>query len=187
MKQPPIAVLLALFLAALPAVALAKAGLEVQTVKHRVTGLFSHEREDDFRETVKKIPDLTLVGIDFDSAEVTFSYDPAKLFAKGTKEKDYVEHFDNLLRKASTHTFGARALCATPKEKLTRVEIGVIGLDCKGCGLAAYEVLYKIDGVEQATANFKEGRMTALIDPEKTNRAALVEALKKRNVGIKTP
>ena len=160
---------------------------EVQTIKHRVTGLFNREREDDLREAVKKITDLTLVSIDFDSSEVTFSYDPAKLFEKGTKEKDYLERFDGLLKKASTHTFGARALCTTPKEKLTRVEIGVAGNDCKGCCLSAYETIFKIDGVEQATASFKDGLVTALIDPEKTNRAALVEALKKRNVTLKTP
>jgi copper chaperone CopZ len=159
---------------------------EVQPVKHRVTGLFSREREADLREAVKLLPEVAVVAIDFDSAEVTFSYDPAKLFPK-MKEKDYLERFDNLLKTASTHTFGVRPLCTAPKDKLTRVEIGVLGLDCKACSLAAYESIFKIDGVEQATASFKEGLVTALIDPEKTNRAALVEALKKRQVTLKTP
>jgi copper chaperone CopZ len=159
---------------------------DVQPVKHRVTGLFSREREADLREAVKRMTDVTVVAIDFDSAEVTFSYDPAKLFPK-MKEKDFLERFDNLLRTASTHTFGVRPLCTTPKDKLTRVEIAVLGLDCKACSLAAYESIFKIDGVEQATASFKEGMVTALIDPEKTNRAALVEALKKRQVTLKAP
>jgi copper chaperone CopZ len=159
---------------------------EAQPAKHRVTGLFSREREADLREVVKRMPEVEVLAIDFDSAEVTFSYDPAKLFPK-MKEKDYLERFDNLLRAASTHTFGVRPLSATPKDKLARVEIAVVGLDCKACSLAAYESISKIDGVEQATASFKEGLVTALIDPEKTTRAALVEALKKRQVTLKAP
>jgi len=92
-----------------------------------------------------------------------------------------------MIRNASTHTFGIRALCTTPKEKLTRIEIPVAGLDCRGCELSAYEVIAKTDGVEQATCSFRSGMMTALIDPEKTNKAALEEALKKRNVTLRTP
>lgn len=159
---------------------------EAQPVKHRITGLFSREREADLREVVKKMADVSIVEIDFDRAEVTFSYDAAKLFPKA-KEKDLLERFDNLLRSSSASTFGAKPLCSTPSDKLTKVEIGVLGLDCKACALSAYESIFKIDGVEQATASFKEGRVTALIDPTRTNRAALEEALKKRNVTLKQP
>ena len=42
-------------------------------------------------------------------------------------------------------------------------------------------------GVAQATASFREGRITALIDPAQTNRAALETALKQRNVELKSP
>jgi copper chaperone CopZ len=153
---------------------------------HRITGLFSREREDDLRDVVKKMTGVTLVGIDFDRGEATFTYDPRKLF-KDSKEKDWLERFDNLLKSNSSHTFGARPVCTIPTEKLTRVEIGVVGLDCKGCCLAAYESISKLDGVEQATASFREGRVTALIDSEKTTRAALEEALKKRGVTLRAP
>jgi copper chaperone CopZ len=159
---------------------------DVQPVKHRVTGLFNKEREADLREAVKKLTDVSIVSIDFDTSEVTFSYDPLKLLGKGS-ETQLVERFDNMIRNASTHTFGIRALCTTPKEKLQRIEIPVAGLDCKGCELSAYEVIFKIEGVEQATCSFKGGLMTALIDPEKTSKGALEEALKKRNVALKAP
>jgi hypothetical protein len=158
---------------------------DVQPVRHRVTGLFNKDREADLRESVKKLADVSIVEIDFDTSEVTFSYDPVKLLGKGT-EKQLLERFDNLIRNASTHTFGVRPLCTTPKEKLTRIEIPVLGLDCRGCELAAYEVIFKIDGVEQATCSFKAGMMTALIDPEKTSKAALEDALKKRSVTLKS-
>jgi copper chaperone CopZ len=157
---------------------------EVQQIKHRITGLFGKEREADLRESVQKMTGITLVSIDFDNGEATFEYDAAKLF-KDSKPKDYLERFDNLLRQSSHHTFGARPPSTTPKDKLTRVEIAVAGNDCPGCNLAAYESIAKIEGVEQATASFKDGRVTALIDPTKTSKAALEEALKKRQVVVK--
>jgi copper chaperone CopZ len=170
--------ILALLAAAAPAAA------EVQTVKHRITGLFNREREADLREVVQKLDEVKVVSVDFEASEVTFSYDPAKLFPK-MKEKDWLERFDQLLKQNSRHTFGAKPLSTVPKDKLTRVEITVAGNDCKGCDLSAYEIVAKIDGVEQATASFKAGKVTALIDPEKTTREALVDLLKKRQVNVK--
>jgi len=170
-------------LAALPAPADAA---ENQTFKHRITGLFSHAREGDLRESVKKMTGVELVSIDFDVAEVTFSYDPKKLFPQ-SKEKDWPERFDNLLRNSSSHTFTAKPLFPTPKDKLVRVEIGVVLPDCAGCCLGVYQIVANVDGVAQATADLKEGRVTALIDPGKTNRAALQDVLKKREVKLKTP
>jgi copper chaperone CopZ len=74
-----------------------------------------------------------------------------------------------------------------PPEKRTRVEISVSGLDCKGCGLAVYEIVGRTDGVAQALVDLKGGRLVAFIDPEKTNKAALEEALKKRQVKVNSP
>ncbi len=155
-----------------------------ETVTHRVTGLFSRDREADLREAVRKISDLELKSIDFDRGEATFAYDPATFF-KGVKEKDRIERLNNLLRQASSHTFGIRASGDVPWDKLTLVQIAVAGLDCRACELSVYEIIYKLDGVEQATASFKDGKVTARIDPAKTSREALVDALKKRNVAVR--
>jgi len=65
-----------------------------------------------------------------------------------------------------------------------RLVIPAGGLDCKGCCLAAYEAGAGIDGVMQATASFKEGLVTALIDPTKTNRAKLEDALRAKGVQL---
>ena len=51
-------------------------------IKHRVTGLFSPEREKDLRDVVSKLPDVKLVSVDFKYAEATFEYDPDKLLNK---------------------------------------------------------------------------------------------------------
>lgn len=73
-----------------------------------------------------------------------------------------------------------------PKDKLARIEIEVVGLDCKACSYAAYRAIYQIEGVARATASFKDGKVTALIDPKETNRPALEEALKKKGVILKS-
>ena len=74
-----------------------------------------------------------------------------------------------------------------PRDKLERVVIPTAVLDCKACCLAAYEAVAALDGVVQATASFKEGRVTALFDPTKTDRAKLEEALRKKGVKVGKP
>lgn len=153
-------------------------------VKHQITGLFSTEREADLREAFEKIPDIKLVAIDFVNAEATLEYVPTTIF-RTAKSHERIGRLDNLLKSASHHTFGVKPLRSLPREKLQRIEIAVAGLDCKACCLAAYEAVYRLDGVETATASFREGRVTALIDPSKTNRIRLEAALKQRGVDVK--
>lgn len=155
-----------------------------EPIKHQITGLFMKEREADLRAALEKVPDVRLVNVDYASAEATFDYDPAKLFP-GAKPEQRLQRFDNLLRTASNHTFGVKPLRTTPLDKLQRIEIPVAGCHCKACSLAAYEAIYRIEGVERAMASFREGLVTALIDPTRTDRAKLVEALKKRRVDVK--
>ena len=150
---------------------------------YRILGLFSPDREKDLRKAFDDLPDFKLVAIDFEGAEITVEFDPAKAFP-GAKPAEVVERFDQKLRQASRHTFGAKPRRAVPKEKLEQVVIPVAGLDCKACCLAAYEIVARIDGVEQATASFKDGRVTARIDPSKTDRAELEMALRKRGVKV---
>ena len=104
-------------------------------MKHRVTGLFSPDREVDLKKVfAEKIPEVTLVSVDFKNSEVTFVYDADLLFNK-PKPELLIERFDNLLRTHTLGTFGIRDLCKTPKDKLAFIEIDVVGLDCKGCCL----------------------------------------------------
>lgn len=154
-------------------------------IKHQITGLFSRDREQDLRDVFQKLPAFKLVKIEFDSAEVSLDYDREKVFPGATPEQ-IVERFDNQLRSASNHTFGVKPLCSIPKEKLSLIEIPIVGLDCKACCLGAYEAIYRLNGVERATASIKEGRVTALVDPQKISRAELEAALKQRGVQLKT-
>lgn len=153
-------------------------------VKLQVTGLFSSDRVADLQRTVEAIPEIELVSVDFDTAEAVFRYDSAKTF-QNAKPDQIIEQLDNLVKPASRYTFGIKSLCKIPRDKLKRIEIPIVGLDCKACCLAVYETVYKLEGVEQATASFKQGLVTAWIDPEKTAPEKLEEALIQRNVTLK--
>ena len=148
---------------------------------YRVLGLFSKDREADLRASFELLPEFKLSKVDFDYAEITVAFAPAKLFP-GQKAERVAELVNDRLRQASHHTFGVKPRSTAARDKLQRVEIPAGGLDCKACCLAAYEIVAQIDGVEQATASFKEGKVTALIDPARTDRAKLEETLRKRGV-----
>ncbi|MCY2962752.1 MAG: heavy metal-associated domain-containing protein [Planctomycetota bacterium] len=184
--QTTLFVLLVLFRMALSSSAAAddKPAETPATFKHQITGLFSPDRVDDLKETMKHIPEIELVKVDYEKAEATFRYEPAKAFA-GTKPEQIVERFDQILRNESNHTFGVKPLCELPADKLTTVEITVGGLDCKGCAFGAYDSIYRLPGVERATVSFKKGQLKAVINPEKVDRIELETALKQRGVEIK--
>lgn len=147
----------------------------------RVTGLFSPDREADLKEVMKELPEIALVRVDFKTSEAVFEFSSPQAFP-GAKPEQIVERFDNRLRTLTRGTFGIREVCSIPREKLKFVEIPIAGLDCKGCSLAAYETVYRLEGVEQATASFKDRLVTAWINPEKTSRDVLEAALRKRNI-----
>lgn len=155
-------------------------------IKHQITGLFSPDREKDLQQVFEKLPEFKLVKVDFANAEASLQYDVARVFP-GAKPEQIVERLDNLVRGASNHTFGVKPLRSVEKESLKLVEIPVVGLDCKACSLGAYEAVYRLKGVETATASFKEGRVTALINPEQIDRVELEMALKQRGVQIAMP
>jgi hypothetical protein len=157
-----------------------------ERLTYRVTGLFSPDREKDLKEAFKELADLTLVSVNFDDAEITVEFVPTKAFP-GAKPEQLVEQFDQKLRSVTRSTFGVKPKRTVPRDKLEQVVIATAGLDCKACCLAAYESISGIDGVMQATASFKEGRVTALIDPTKTDRSKLEDSLRKRGVQVGKP
>jgi len=155
-------------------------------VKYQVTGLFATEREQDLREVFAALPQLKLVSIDFPNAEVLLDFEAQAAFPKA-KANEILQAIDTLVKKASYHTFGIKPPRTVPLARLKLIEIPVAGLDCKACCLAAYESIYKLEGVERATASFRTGLVTAHVDPAKIDRAALEAALKKKGVQLKSP
>jgi copper chaperone CopZ len=157
-----------------------------EPVRYQVTGLFSPDRVQDLRALLETIEDVKLMDVDYEKAEAAFLYDRAKVFPNAKEPGQELELFDTLLRQASRATFGIKPVCAVSRDKLQLIKIPVVGLDCKGCSLAAYEAIFKLEGVEQATASFKAGLVTAWVHPDKFDQAALKEALTKRQVKLVT-
>ncbi|HEX4610183.1 MAG TPA: heavy metal-associated domain-containing protein [Urbifossiella sp.] len=174
---------IAFVLAAGAVVAQAPPPLPAGPYTYLVIGLFSPDREKDLRTAFDELPDFKLVKVDFADAEVTVEFTPAKLFP-GQKAERVTELVSDKLRGASGHTFSLKPRRTVSRDKLQEVVIPAAGLDCKACCLAAYEAIAPIDGVEQATASFKDGRVTALIDPARTDRGKIEDALKKRGVKL---
>jgi len=74
--------------------------------RHRILGLSAPEREPDLRESMKAIPEVQLVGLDHDKAEVTLRYDFIALFPnynpkKPLKPEDIEKRLDEKLRTAT--------------------------------------------------------------------------------------
>lgn len=154
------------------------------TVRYRIVGMFSPEREADLREAAKKMAEVALAEVDYAHGEGSFTYDSSKIL-KGAKPEQVQAHVENLLKNASNHTFALRALSTIPREKQSRLEIAVGVLDCKACGYGLYLAVMNAPGVEQAQVDVKKGLIAVWIDPEKTDRSKLVDMLKKREVRIR--
>ena len=165
---------------------------EEQASTHRIIGLFEPDRQEDLRECVKTMPGVQLVKLDYDTTEATFRYDVAKVIAgynpkKPPTDGTITKRLDELLRTASNGTFTLKPPATIPKDKMEEVAIKVGILDCKGCRYGAYLAVAKIEGVERAIVNAGTSTLTAWIDPAKTGRAALEEALKKARVELQAP
>ncbi len=176
-------ILCAMILCALPALA------EEQTGTYRLIGLSAAEREEDLREVMKAVPDVALVSLDAAKAEVTLRYEVEKLFTTAKPKQPpapdkIIERISSLIGQASRNTFSVTARSSVPADKLTKIEIPIGVLDCKGCRYAAYQTIAKLDGVERVTVSAKPSAIIAWIDDTKTKRETLEEALKKARVDL---
>ena len=160
-----------------------------QTATYRLIGLSAPEREADLREVMKSVADVSLVSLDVAKSELTLRFDADKLGvpakAKQPPAPDKItERLSSLLGNASKNTFLLAAPSTTPADKLTKLEIPIGVLDCKGCRYAAYQAVAKLDGVERATVSTTPSAIIAWIDATKTKRETLEEALKKARVEL---
>jgi copper chaperone CopZ len=156
---------------------------EPRTVRVRVLGLFSPGREEDLREAVAGLEEATLKNVDYETAHATFEVRIDKSWKDVPVEK-LPERLDQALKQASRSTFSAVSASQIPPQRLDEIEIAAGGCVCRACELAAYEAVARVDGVERATVSFAESRVTIRFDREKTDRAALEEALKQRGVKL---
>lgn len=164
-------------------------------VQYRLTGLFDLDRVDDLRRQAGTLTindgiapaNVKLVNVDFETAVVTFAYDSDSKLFKDKNPQQVQELVNGQLRNVSRSTFNVYPLSTRKPDQLKQERIAVAGLDCKGCAFSAYRFVAVIDGVERVAVSFKEGHVTATIDPAKTNRKALIAALKNAEVDVIDP
>jgi len=160
-----------------------KKATKPEQLTYRVTGLFAPDREKVLRDAFAELPDFKLIAINFDEAEMTIEFDPAKLFP-GQKPERVIELVSDKVRSITHSTFAVKPRRTVSRDKLQQVTIPAAGCDCKACNLAAYEAVANVEGVYQATASFKDGRVVVLFDPLKTDKSKLEEALRKKGVDL---
>jgi hypothetical protein len=153
----------------------------------RVQGLFDAGRSVALEEALKRIREVKLLRIDHELAEATLAYDPHCNLFRNASADVMRERLDHLLRPLSNHTLAFKAHSPLPREAWERLEIPIGGLDCQACCLSAYEALALTEGVEQATASFRTGLAVVWIDPTRTNRLVLEQALEQRGATIRRP
>lgn len=166
-------------------------GAEVQ-VRYRMTGLFQPDRVDDLRKLAGPLilrdtdvpAEVKVVDVNYDMAIVTFAYDAESKQFKDKKPEQVQERINDQLRNLSRGSFGITPLSNLKPEQLKQERITVEGLDCKGCAYSAYRAIASIEGVDRAVVSFKDGYVAAWIDPGKTNREALIKALKSAEVDV---
>lgn len=165
------------------------------SVQYRITGLFDLDRVDELRRKAGTLTcnetgtpaKVILTDVNFETAVVTFMYDADSREFKNKNPRQAQEVVNSLLRNATRSTFNIHPLSTRKPDQLKQERIAVAGLDCKGCAYGAYCVIAAIDGVERAAVSFKEGHVTVTIDPSKTNRKALITALKVAEVDVIDP
>jgi hypothetical protein len=167
-----------LFLLSVPALA------AEQPVEYSVRGLFQPDRKLALLNAAKALENCRLIGVDYDSARATFTYDDEAQGFKKAKPEQVLQQIDTQIRKLTNQTFTLLQPVAPPEAGLKRIDFAIEGLDCLGCSFGAYSAVAAQEGVERATASFHEGRLTAFIDPSKTSREALLEVLKKKEIKV---
>jgi hypothetical protein len=159
---------------------------EKQSKEFAIVGLFSPDRAQDLRDVMADVPEFQLLRVDYENARATFSYDVAVLFPERKLKNpptpaEIQQRLNALLTRAATNTFSLKMTPIIPKEKLTRIELNVGILDCKGCQYAAYLATMKAPGVERATVA-RDGSLVAMVETGKTDEIAIKLALKRANI-----
>lgn len=153
-----------------------------QSVHYSVRGLFQPDRKAVLINATKALENCRLVGVDYDTARATFTYDDEAKGFKKAKPEQILQQIDNQVRKMTNYTFTLVQPGALPEAELKRIDFTVEGLDCLGCSYGAYNTVATLEGVERATANFHDGKLIVFIDPAKTSRKVLAEVLKKKEI-----
>jgi copper chaperone CopZ len=149
----------------------------------RVLGWFDDQRIEDFKQLIKPITEARLAQVDSAVSTATFWLDgQSELFRNATPQQQ-LERLDQKVRQATEHTIKLAAL-KSDSPSLQAENFKIQGLDCRACSMAVAEILQSVEGVHWARASFGNGQATAWIDPNQTDRQALLDRLQQRQVTV---
>jgi copper chaperone CopZ len=149
----------------------------------RVLGWFDDQRVEDFRPLVASIEDAKLARIDSVNSTATFWLNEESDLFRNTTPQQQLERLDQKVRQVTEHTIKLAAFRGDAPS-LQAENFRIQGLDCRACSMAVAEVLQSVEGVHWARASFGTGQATAWIDPDQTDREALLERLEQRQVTV---
>ncbi len=150
----------------------------------RVEGLFVPERCDSFAALFSEIPEARLLQLDYQLATALVAWAADAQQFSGATPEQVVERLNQTIRSQSQGLFAVRQPGECPDERLQRIDIQVVGLDCMACSLALHDILAREKGVEYVQASFRMGVVSAWIDESVIGPEQLREALQKRNVTL---
>jgi len=149
----------------------------------RVLGWFDDQRIEDFKQLIKPITEARLAQVDSAVSTATFWLDgQSELFRNATPQQQ-LERLDQKVRQATEHTIKLAAL-KSDSPSLQAENFKIQGLDCRACSMAVAEILQSVEGVHWTRASFGNGQATAWIDPDQTDRQALLDRLQQRQVTV---
>ncbi|MEW6254139.1 MAG: heavy metal-associated domain-containing protein [Planctomycetota bacterium] len=67
---------------------------------------------------------------------------------------------------------------------MNEVTLAVTGMTCGGCVASVQRVLTAIPGVQSAEVSLDPGQVRVVFDPDRTDRAALVQAITAAGFGV---
>ena len=149
----------------------------------RILGLSDASRVNDFNEVIKKLPSLKIVSFDSDHATALVRYEPTimdqrlGLRSASSTPSTVIPLIDGLISAASGHTFTVTAPTEIADKNLKKLTFKVNLNDCKGCRYAAYIAVAKLEGLDRATVDSANHSLVAWIDPTKTSKKTVGDAL----------
>lgn len=153
-----------------------------QSVEYSVRGLFQPDRKDALITAARALESCRLLEVHYESARAVFIYDDEAQGFKKAGPEQVLQQINNQIRKLTNATITLQQPDTLREDQLQRIEFTVEGLDCLGCSYGLYSAVASLEGVERAYASFRDGKLTAFIDPSKTSRQNLAAVLKKKEI-----
>lgn len=157
----------------------------VRTIRVQVHGLFIPEQLEVFRVRMQQMNQAGLESVDFDTAEAAIQISVDGDLFRNTNDEQAIQRLNERMQHVSRGLFAIKPLSPIPASERQAIDFQIVGLDCKACSLAVHDILNRQEGVIHAKASFRDGIARAWIDPSKTDRAKVLDGMKKAGITVR--